>query len=122
MEMQELLVKINQSIEELDLISARKYIEGNIEQLRINRHHFSTNARQLFDYLHSDSNSSTNDYNRRELHMIKIINTYATQFDVRGLRLSVKNNPELLMKKDIHLYLNADAKVLLQGMKAIQVS
>ncbi|WP_342509045.1 hypothetical protein [Sporosarcina sp. FSL K6-2383] len=122
MEAQELLVKINQSIENLDLISARRYIEENLELLRKNRHHLSKNARELFDYLQSESNSSTNNYNRRELHMINTINTYATRFDVRGLRLSVKNNADLLMKKDIRLYLNADAKILLEGMKAIQVS
>ncbi|WP_203246035.1 hypothetical protein [Sporosarcina beigongshangi] len=122
MEIQELLVKINQSIEKLDLISARTYIEKNMELLRKNKHHLSRNARELLDFLQSESNSTTNNYNRRELHMINTINTYATRFDVRGLRLSVKNNPDLLMKKDIRLYLNADAKILLEGMKVIQVS
>ena len=122
MEIQELLAKINQSIENLDLISARRYIEKNMELLRQNRHHLSPNARDLFDFLQSESNSSTNEYNRRELHMINTINTYATRFDVRGLRLSVKNNADLLMKKDILYYLNADAKILLEGMKVIQVS
>jgi len=122
MEIQELLARINKSIENLDLISARRYIEKNIELLRDNRHHLSKNARELFDFLQSESNSSAHNYSRRELHMINTINTYATRFDVRGLRLSVKNNADLLMKKDILYYLNADAKILLEGMKAIQVS
>ncbi|WP_318615946.1 hypothetical protein [Sporosarcina sp. YIM B06819] len=120
MEIQEILKKINQSVDNLDLVSARRYIEKNIEQVSQNRHHLCKNARDLLGFLQSDAANATSVYNRRELHMINTINTYATRFDVRGLRLSVKNNADLLLKKDIRLYLNADAKILLEGMKAIQ--
>lgn len=122
MEIQELLKKINRSVESLDLVSARRYIEENIEQVSQSRHHLCKNARELLDFLKIESTNSTSSYNRQELHMINTINTYATRFDVRGLRLSVKNNADLLMKKDIRLYLNADAKILLEGMNAIHAS
>ena len=122
MEIQELLKKINRSVESLDLVSARRYIEENIEQVSQSRHHLCKNARELLDFLEIESTNSTCSYNRRELHIINTINTYATRFDVRGLRLSVKNNADLLMKKDIRLYLNADAKILLEGMNAIHAS
>ncbi|MEV9639457.1 hypothetical protein ABZ756_02015 [Mammaliicoccus sciuri] len=122
MDLQELISKINQCMDNLDLISARKFIEENIEELSANRHHLRRNARELMDYLISKSESEINSLDRRGLHVINTINTYATRFDVRGLRRSVENNSDLLMREDIKYYLNADAKILLEGMNVIHLS
>lgn len=122
MEIQELVNKINQSVENLDLVSARRYIEKNIEQLKENKHYLRRNARELLNFLLDKSDTEANPLNRTELNAIFTINTYATRFDVRGLRLSVKNNADLLMREDVKHYLNSDAKILLEGMCAIQVS
>ena len=48
------------------------------------------------------------------------MNNYASKFDLRGLKLSVKNNSELLLRKDIRTYLNADAQIFLEGMGVIE--
>ncbi|MCG7334765.1 hypothetical protein MHZ95_05635 [Sporosarcina sp. ACRSM] len=122
MEFQELLNKIQQSIDKMDLVSARKYIEGNIEELSANRHKLRRNARELLDFLLSNSGGEAEPLGRQDLHAINIINTYATRFDIRSLKRSVENNPNLLMREDIKYYLNTDAKILLEGMNAIQVS
>ncbi|MFC5587994.1 hypothetical protein ACFPRA_03615 [Sporosarcina soli] len=122
MEFQELLNKIHQSVDNMDLISARKYIEGNIEELSANRHKLRRNARELLDFLLSKSEGEAEPLGRQELHAINIINTYATRFDIRSLKRSVENNTNLLMREDIKYYLNTDAKILLEGMNAIQVS
>jgi len=109
-------------MENLDLVSARRYIEGNIEQLKENKHLLRKNGRELLDFLLSQSETEADPLNRKELNAIYTINTYATRFDVRGLRLSVINNTDLLMREDVKHYLNSDAKILLEGMCAIRVS
>lgn len=58
-------------------------------------------------------------FSQIEMNIIPKWNIHASDFNLKGLKLSVKNNPELLMRKDIYEYLTADAKVLLEGMPAI---
>lgn len=119
MNLQELLNQINKSMDDLDLVSARKYIEQNIEILDANKHHLKRNARALFDVFKNKSDLGEKSLSRMEMNIIYSINKYATNFDVRGLKSSVKNHVDLLMKEDAKLYLNEDAKTLLVGMKAI---
>lgn len=116
MEFQELLKMINKSMDDLDLVSARRYIEENLELLNENRHHLRGNSRELLDFL---SKKTDIPLSRQEMNVIYSINTYASRFDVRGLKLSVKNNSDLLMREDVKLYFSADARILLEGMNAI---
>lgn len=120
MNLHELAEKINKSVDDLDLVSARKYMEENKELLNANKSLLKRNARELFDFLMSASESSAVPLTREELTATNAINLYATRFDLRGLKTAVKNYSELLLREDVLPYLNSDAKILLEGMGAIQ--
>lgn len=122
METQELINEINQRVDDLDLVAARRYMEVNIDLLKGQKHHLRKNARDLFEFLLNGLDTEANPLNPKELNAIFTINTYATRFDVRGLRRAVENNADLLMRHDLKYHLNTDAKILLEGMRAIQVS
>lgn len=119
MDINELLRKVNTSIDNLDLITARRVIEDNIDLLNENRHHLKSNARSLLDILKNSTSSEFSTLNRSEMNILNSINLSASKFDVRGLKLTIKNNPELFIRKDLMHYLNEDAKTLLIGMNAI---
>ncbi|MEK5037496.1 hypothetical protein [Sporosarcina sp. FSL K6-3457] len=119
MDIQELLNKINKSIEDLDLVTARKHIEGNIVLLNEYKHLLRGNARALLDFLTNNTDKKFIDLNRQEMNVVYGINTYASNFDLRGLKLSVKNNAALLMREEVKSHLNEDAKTLLEGMSTI---
>lgn len=119
MDLRELLNQINECMDNLDLVSARKYIEQNIELLEANKHHLKSNARALFDIFKDRADMGEKSLNRLEMNIIYSINKYATNFDVRGLKTSVRNNADLLMKEDVKHYLNSDAKTLLMSMNVI---
>lgn len=103
-------------MDDLDLVSARRFIEENLEILSKDRYLLKSNARALLDFLTSKTD---NPLKREELNVINSVNIYATKFDVRGLKMLIKSNAELLMREDIKHYLNADAKIILEGMNAI---
>lgn len=119
MEINELMKKINESMEKLDLISTRRLIENNLDLISDNRHLLRRNSRSLFEILKSNTDSAINTLSRKEMNVIYSINAHASNFDIRALKLSIKNNPELLVRKDIKHYLNEDAKTLLTGIKVI---
>jgi len=116
MNLQELLSLINKRVEELDLVSARRYIEENLELLNENKHLLRRNARELLDYL---TNKTDDSLNRQEMNIVLSINSRASRFDVRGLKFLIGNNTDLLLRDDVKLHLTADAKTILEGMNAI---
>ena len=120
LDIQELLFKINKSIDDLNLVTARQYIEENLILLNENKHLLRGNARALLDFLTNNTDKEFIQLDRKELNIIYAINTYASNFDLRGLKLSIKNHADLLMREEIKHHLNADAKTLLEGMNAIQ--
>ncbi|WP_277586745.1 hypothetical protein [Psychrobacillus antarcticus] len=119
MDFQELLKQLNKSIDSLDLVSARKYIEENIEVLTKNRQLLRGNSRAMFDLIKQKKDTGEKALSRHEINVIYSINSYATKFDLVGLKLVVNNNPELFINEGIKNYLNADAKTLLQGMNVL---
>ncbi|MEK4082981.1 hypothetical protein [Psychrobacillus sp. FSL K6-1415] len=119
MDFQELLKQLNKCIDSLDLVSARKYIEENIDILTKNRQLLRGNTRAMFDLIKQKKDTGEKSLSRHEMTVIYSINTYATKFDLTGLKLVVNNNPELFLNEEINQYLNADAKTLLQGMKVL---
>lgn len=119
MNLNDLFQKINESAAELDFVTARTYIEENIEILEKNRQYLKNNARDLFDFIKSQLNGGINPLGRKELATINTINTYAAKFDLRGMKYLLKENAPLFIRTDIIPYLNADAKILLNGMGAI---
>ncbi len=112
----ELVNTINQSVDDLNLVVARRYIEENKEMLNENKHLLRRNARELLDFVNT---KSENLLDRKEMNIIHSINAYASRFDLRGLKLSIKNNAELFMRPDIKEYLSSDAQIILEGMNAI---
>lgn len=122
MNLQELATKINACVEDIDLVAARKYMEENKELLKDNKSLLKRNARELFDFLLNSSESNSKPLSREEVAATNAINLYATRFDIRGLKIAVKNHSELLLREDIKPYLNKDARILLEGMGAIQKS
>ena len=119
MDITDLTNKINKSTDEVDLITARKLLENNLELVGKHRQLLNRNARSLFEIIRDHGVKQTT-LNRSEMNTIYAINSYATNFDLNGLKLSIKNNLELLMREDIRHYLNQDAKALLSGMKVLQ--
>ncbi|MGM0845783.1 MAG: hypothetical protein ACQEUT_12465 [Bacillota bacterium] len=120
MNLKELALKINEESDKLDLVSTRKYIESNLDLLSENKQLLNRNARDLLDFLIDRKNNGEKPLNRTEMADIYAINTYALRFDVQGLKVTVKNKKELLLKKETKEFLNNDAKILLEGMGAIE--
>ncbi|MEH7236742.1 hypothetical protein [Bacillus sp. JJ1562] len=119
MDIEQIIREINNNVDALDLVTARKYIEENIELLNSKRHFLNRNARDLLKLLTDMHNSDCKPLQRNELAIINTINTYATKFDLRGLKLLIKENSQLLLREDIIPYFNKDAKIVLEGMGAI---
>ncbi|MGF2617780.1 hypothetical protein FZC84_12120 [Rossellomorea vietnamensis] len=120
MNLKELAIKINEESDKLDLVSTRKYIESNLDLLHENKQLLNRNSRDLLDYLIDRKNNGEMPLTRTEMATIHAINTYALKFDVQGLKMTVKNKKELLLKTETLEFLNNDAKILLEGMGAIE--
>ncbi|MEK4245365.1 MULTISPECIES: hypothetical protein [unclassified Psychrobacillus] len=119
MDANELINVINHSIEKLDYASARKYIEENLNLVNINKHLLIDNARSVLVYINDTLESGAQPLTRQEVSLIYTINKHATKFDVRALRMIIRDNPSLLIRQDIKHYFNEDAKTLLEGMNVI---
>lgn len=122
MNLHELATKINACVEDVDLVAARKYMDENKELLKENKSLLKRNARELFDFLMNSSETNSKPLSRDEVAATNAINLYATRFDIRGLKIAAKNHSELLLREDVTPYLNKDARILLEGMGAIQKS
>ncbi|WP_433745029.1 hypothetical protein [Falsibacillus pallidus] len=120
MDIYDLLKKIEHAVEEHDLVSTRVYIEENLDLLYQNRHLLKGNARELYEFLLERKDEGSKPLTRQEIMAVNIINTYAKQFDLRGLKLSIKNHAALLLQKETRQYLNSDARIILEGMGAIE--
>ncbi|MBS4192794.1 hypothetical protein KHA94_21925 [Bacillus sp. FJAT-49705] len=120
MNISEVISKLNESIDELDLVSSRRYIEQNIDILNNNKSLLKSNARVLLDFFTNILETGVKPLNRQELSTIHSVNTYASRFDLRGLKLFIKGKENLLLRADAVQYLNADAKIILEGMGAIE--
>jgi len=119
MYIEQLIETINEKVEELDLVTARRLMEENIEFLKKNERKLKKNGRELLKFITDSIESGYEQPTRQELAIFHSINTYASKFDVRGLKMIVKGNEQTLLKKAARNYLNSDAKVLLEGMGAI---
>ncbi|AYC28886.1 hypothetical protein [Paenisporosarcina cavernae] len=122
MNVDELLERVNSCADDLDLVAARKYIEENRELLAENRHRLKRNARELLDFILKMQDSGNKALQRNEIAAINAINSYATKFDLRGLKVAVKNHSELILRDDVIPYFNTDAKIMLASMNAIPKS
>ncbi|RFU70796.1 hypothetical protein D0469_04935 [Peribacillus saganii] len=119
MNIKELVRNIHKSVEDLDLVTARKYIEENLSLLNDNKSLLKGNARELLDILANRLEEGHEPLSRSEMATINAINSFASKFDVRSIKVTIKNKEQLLLRKDFADHLTADAKIILQGMGAI---
>jgi len=119
--LQELILNINKSVDSLELSIARKYIEENLEILKEHKTLLNSNARELLIFISNRQKEGFEQLTRKEMMVIYAINTNATKFDLREIKKIIKDNAMLLVRKDVLDFLNTDAKVILEGMKAIHV-
>ena len=119
MKPEELINQINNFVDQLDFVTARKLIEDNLEILKKHRVSLKSNARELLKIIVERSESGNEPISRQEMATLLAINSYASKFDLRSLKIIVKDKASLLLRKDVVDYLNNDAKVILEGMGAI---
>lgn len=119
MDVKELIAKINKSVDELDFVTSRVYIEENIAVLKDNQVRLNSNARELYKFLASRIEAGIQPISRQDMAIIHAINSCATKFDLRGIKIIIKDKAQLLLRQDIIDYFNADAKIILEGMGAI---
>ncbi|MEH7887308.1 hypothetical protein V7654_23685 [Bacillus sp. JJ1609] len=115
----DLIAKINTSVEELDFAAARLYMEENIEILNENRNYLKTNARDLLEFLTKRMEAGQKPLTRQDMSVINAVNSYASKFDLRGLKVIIRDHSLLFLRNDISAYLNMDARIILEGMGAI---
>ncbi|KAA0549963.1 hypothetical protein FZW96_01025 [Bacillus sp. BGMRC 2118] len=121
MEIKDLINNIHKYVDDLDLVTARKYIEENIDLLKANRNLLKGNARELLSFIITRMESGEEKLTRGEIATALTINKFSNNFDLRSIKLSIKNKEKLLLSKEFASYLNADAKTILSGMGAIKL-
>lgn len=117
MDLREVINKINTCADEMDFATARVYIEENIESLEPNKQMLKRNARDLFDFIKTQQNGEIQALTRKDMAIINAINSYASKFDVRGMKFLIKENTPLILRHDVTPYFNSDAKTIMAGMK-----
>ncbi|ENH96199.1 hypothetical protein J416_11867 [Gracilibacillus halophilus YIM-C55.5] len=120
MRFKELLKNINQATDDLDFVTARKYIEENMELLKEKKHLLNQNARELLEFMVKRLEAGHQPLDKQELASVQAVNMYAEQFDVRGVKMIVKQKPNLFMKPEAAQNLTNDAKVVLVGMGVLK--
>lgn len=120
MKIDELISKINESVEQCEFTAARKYIEENIVLLKENKRYLKNNAREILNFLLEQQESGVKPLTRNELSLINAINSYAYKFDLRAIKMMLKGNTKLFIREEVVAYLNSDAKTILTGMGAIK--
>jgi len=120
LEHKELIAIINKLVDELDFISARKLIEENMEWVNQYRVHLNSNAREILAFLKHKLDSCEKPLTKSDIATINAINMYASKFDLRGLKLTIKGKEQLLLRKETLNFLNTDAKTLLESMGTIK--
>lgn len=115
----DLIGRINNSVEELDFAAARMYMEDNIEILNANRSHLKSNARDLLEFLTKRMEAGVKPLTRKDMAILNAVNSYASKFDLRSLKVVIRDHSLLFLRNDISAYLNTDARIILEGMGAI---
>lgn len=120
MQINELIQQINNATEQQDYATARLYVENNYELLAEHKHLLNANARDILGIVNEWKEKGISPVSKVEMATINSVNNYAKRFNVRGVKLAVKNNPKVFLRPDITDYLNGDAKILLEGMGVIE--
>lgn len=119
MQISRLIISINGAVDRLEYAAARKYIEENFDIVYENRHLLNSNAREILKFVQQKKVSGNKTLTKEEMNAIAVVNTYARRFDIRGLKLYLKEKEDLLTKEDTFNNLNNDAKILLTSLGMI---
>ena len=114
MNLHEVVKMINTCVDELDFVTARKYMEDNIDMLNGHRRRLDWNAQELLDFVMT---SERDTLTQHEFKIIHAINDYASQFNIRSFKSLVKDHVALVSRPDTFTYLNEDSRALLSGMQ-----
>lgn len=114
-----MIISINGAVDRLEYAAARKYIEENFDIVYENRHLLNSNAREILKFVQQKKVSGNQTLTKEEMNAIAVVNTYARRFDIRGLKLYLKEKEDLLTKEDTFNNLNNDAKILLTSLGMI---
>jgi len=117
MEFREIISEISKSFEIHDLVSVRELVEDNLELLNKNKHRLNGKIKNVFDFFTNQSDFLP--LNRSDVAVINTINHYASNFDVRGIRIVLKDHITLLFRDDSIQFLSSDAKIILESMNVI---
>ena len=120
MNISDLIKVIHKDTNDLDLISARRYIEANFELLEANKYLLQGNAREILNFLIEQRTLGINPLTRKELTILSAVNSHAYTFDVSGIKSMIKLNTKLFVRDDAIAYLNKDAITILKGMGVIK--
>ncbi|MCM3663465.1 hypothetical protein M3204_03565 [Mesobacillus subterraneus] len=120
MNLKELTATINKYVEDLDFGTARVYLEENLTVLNENKNKLNSNARALLEFISDRQQEGVQPLTRKDMSIINATNSYASKFDLRGLKVLVRDNSQLFLRSDISAYINADAKIILEGMGSIK--
>ncbi|QGH35851.1 hypothetical protein GI584_18110 [Gracilibacillus salitolerans] len=120
MRFSEIVKSINHATENLDLVTSRRYIEENLELLKEKRHLLNHNAREILSFMIKRQEAGYRNLDKKELASIRTVNLYAEQFDVRGIKLIIKEKPYLFFEKEAINFLTDDAKVILTGIGVVK--
>lgn len=115
-----LIIRINGAVDALDYGTARRYIEENFDNVYENRHLLNSNAREILLFVQQKFESVEQTLTKEELHAITVINTYASRFDISGLKIFLREKEQLLLRENTLKNLNNDAKILLSMMGMIK--
>lgn len=115
-----LIIRINGAVDALDYGTARRYIEENFDTVYENRHLLNSNAREILLFVQQKFESVEQTLTKEELHAITVINTYASRFDISGLKIFLREKEQLLLRENTLKNLNNDAKILLSMMGMIK--
>ncbi|WP_096550919.1 hypothetical protein [Ureibacillus thermosphaericus] len=115
-----LIIRINGAVDALDYGTARRYIEENFDTVYENRHLLNSNAREILLFVQQKFESVEQTLTKDELHAITVINTYASRFDISGLKIFLREKEQLLLRENTLKNLNNDAKILLSIMGMIK--
>lgn len=115
-----LIIRINGAVDALDYGTARRYIEENFDTVYENRHLLNSNAREILLFVQQKFESVEQTLTKDELHAITVINTYASRFDISGLKIFLREKEQLLLRENTLKNLNSDAKILLSSMGMIK--
>lgn len=117
MRIDQIIDRINELCMKSDFVTARIYIEHNINKLEVGPNYVRLNqeAKQLYHITKDNKNNKLN-LSRLEIHTINQLNKATNNFDLSTIRLIMQNSQELIDKREVQLLLTTTSKSVLETL------